>query len=115
MTQHAKEYALKLIKEKEIDKGDGYENITVRIDKKQWAMLTVLTKYFNLKANSVFTEILSKEIYEMVRNLKKDALDEFKGKIKIYYYSSGAKKILLENNIIKNSSPFAFLNQDESE
>lgn len=115
MTQHAREYALELIKEKEIDKGDGYENITVRIDKKQWAMLTVLTKYFNLKANSVFTEILSKEIYEMVINLKKDDLEEFKEKIKAYHYSSGAKKILLENNIVKKRSPFAFLNQDKNE
>lgn len=101
MTQHAKEFALKLIKEKEIEKGEGYERVTVRIDKKQWAMLVVLTQYFNIKASNLFTEILSKEIADMVKSLSKDDLEEFRNKIKFNHSSSGAKSLLIQDGILE--------------
>lgn len=106
MTQHAKEFALKLIKEKEIEKGEGYERVTVRIDKKQWAMLVVLTQYFNIKTSNLFTEILSKEIADMVKSLNKDDLDELRSKLKAYSTSSGAKSILLQEKILDKAPIF---------
>lgn len=113
MTQHAKEFVSKLIKEKELEEENGYENITVRIDRKEWAMLSILTKYFNLKTNSVFTEILGKEIHDMVKNLTKDDLNEFREKIKIYHHSSGAKALLLKSEIIDPIPIFDFMHELE--
>lgn len=101
MTQHAKEFALKLIKEKEIEKGEGYERITVRVDKKQWAMLVILTQYFNIKTSNLFTDILSKEIADMVKSLNKDDLEEFRNKIKVNHSSSGAKSLLIQDGILE--------------
>lgn len=101
MTNHGRDFALRMIKNKQLDQNNGHENITVRIDKKEWAMFVVLVKYFNLKSNGMFTEILSNDIYDMVSKLKEDDFGELRKKFKIKKSDSGAKLILLKNGIVK--------------
>ena len=100
MTSHGRDFALRMIKNRQLDQNNGYENITIRLDKKEWAMFVVLTKYFNLKSNGVFTDILSHDVADMVSKLKEDDFSEFQKKFKIKESDSGAKLILLKNAII---------------
>ena len=119
MTQPAKDFIRKKVNQYDIENSKDFETITARISTKHAVMLKLLSKHFNFPISTSFTEIMSKNIYDMVLGLSEDDLNELKDKFRSQIinraytsekkYETCAIDMLINNEIIKAAPLFNFL------
>lgn len=122
MTQPAKDFIRKKVNQYDIENSKDFETITARISTKHAVMLKLLSKHFNFPISTSFTEIMSKNIYDMVLGLSEEDLNELKDKFSSQLidraYTSGnqyetcAIDMLLNKEIIKTPPIFDFLQEN---
>ena len=118
MTQPAKDFIRKKVNQFDIENSQDFETITARISPKHATMLKLLSKHFSFPISTSFTEIMSKNICDMVLCLSEEDLkelnDKFQSRIieRAYsnqkQYETCAIDMLLNREIIEAPPLFDF-------
>lgn len=121
MNQPAKDFIRKKVNQHDIENSKDFETITARISPKHAVMLKLLSKHFSFPISTSFTEIMSKNIYDMVLCLSDEDLKElnlkFQSRIINRAYSSEkqyetcAIDMLLNKEIIQAPPLFDFMEE----